>query len=81
MRALKGVLPIIVSIGLVLAVTAVLWAVNSTAPGSYHFVYFYLFPVVLIAACYNGRLALLATVITLVWCRLLPAEAVIRSRQ
>jgi K+-sensing histidine kinase KdpD len=66
MRALKGVLPIVVSVGLILAVTAVLWRVNSTAAGSYHFVYIYLFPVSLIAALYNGRLALLATAIALV---------------
>jgi len=66
MRALKGVLPIVVSVGLVLAVTAVLWRVNSTAAGSYHLAYIYLFPVALIAALYDGRLALLGTAIALV---------------
>ena len=65
MRALKGVLPIAVSVGLVLAVTAVLWHINSTATGSYHLVYIYLFPVALIAALYNGRLALLSAAIAL----------------
>jgi K+-sensing histidine kinase KdpD len=65
MRALKGVLPIAVSVGLVLAVTAVLWRVNAIVAGSHHFVYLYLFPVALIAALYNGRLALLATAIAL----------------
>ena len=66
MRALKGVLSIVVSVGLVLAVTAVLWRVNSTAAGSYHLAYIYLFPVALIAALYDGRLALLGTAIALV---------------
>ena len=66
MRALKGVFPIVVSVGLVLAVTAILWHINSTAAGSYHLVYIYLFPVALIAALYNGRLALLGTAIALI---------------
>jgi K+-sensing histidine kinase KdpD len=60
MRALKGVFPIAVSVGLVLAVTTVLWHINSTAVGSHRLVYFYLFPVTLIAALYNGRLAALS---------------------
>jgi hypothetical protein len=67
MRALKGVLPIAVSVGLVLATTAVLWRINSTAAGSYHLVYLYLFPVALIATLYNGRLALLGTAVALIW--------------
>jgi K+-sensing histidine kinase KdpD len=66
MRALKGVLPVAVSVGLVLAVTAVLWHLNSTAVGSYHLIYIYLFPVALIAALYNGRLALLGTAVALI---------------
>ena len=65
MRALKGV-PVAVSVGLVLAVTAVLWHINSIAAGSYHLVYIYLFPVALIAALYSGRLALLGTAIALI---------------
>jgi K+-sensing histidine kinase KdpD len=66
MRALKDALPIAVSVGLILAVTAMLWRLNSTAAGSYHLVYIYLFPVALIAALYNGRLALLWTAIALI---------------
>jgi K+-sensing histidine kinase KdpD len=62
MRALKGV-PIAMSVGLVSAVTAILWHINSTAAGSYHVVYIYLFPVALIATLYNDRLALLGTAI------------------
>jgi K+-sensing histidine kinase KdpD len=66
MRALKVALPIAVSVGLILVVTAILWRLNSTAVGSYHLVYIYLFPVALIAALYNGRLALLGTAIALI---------------
>jgi K+-sensing histidine kinase KdpD len=66
MRALKGVLPIAVSVGLLLAVTAVLWRINAIVAGSHQLVYLYLFPVALIAALYNGRLALLATAIALI---------------
>ena len=66
MRALRGVLPIAVSVGLVLATTAVLWRINSTAAGSYHLIYVYLVPVALIAALYNGRLAVLGTGIALI---------------
>ena len=65
MRDLKGV-PVAVSVGLVLAITAVLWHINSTAAGSYHLVYIYLFPVALIATLYSGRLALLSTAIALI---------------
>jgi hypothetical protein len=66
MRALKGVIPIVVSVGLISAVTAVLWRLNSTAAGSYHLVYIYLFPVALIAGLYGGRLALLGTAVALI---------------
>ncbi len=59
-------LPIAVSVGLVLATTAVLWRINSTAAGSYHLVYLYRFPVALIATLYNGRLALLGTGVALI---------------
>jgi K+-sensing histidine kinase KdpD len=65
-RTLKGVFPIAMTVGLILAVTAILWRINSTAAGSYHLVYIYLFPVALIAAVYNGRLALLGTAIALI---------------
>jgi K+-sensing histidine kinase KdpD len=65
MRALKGMFAIVVSVGLILAVTAILWHINSAAAGSHRLVYFYLFPVILIAALYNGRLAVLSTVIAL----------------
>jgi K+-sensing histidine kinase KdpD len=66
MRVLKGALPIAVSVGFILAATAILWGINSTAGGSHHLVYIYLFPVALIAALYNGRLALLSTAIAMI---------------
>ena len=66
MRVLKGALPIAVSVSLILAATAILWGINSTAGGSHHLVYIYLFPVALIAALYNGRLALLSTAIAMI---------------
>jgi K+-sensing histidine kinase KdpD len=65
MRALKGVLPIVVSSGLILAFTAILWQLKLANGGSYRLVYIYLFPVALVAALYNGRLALLSAAIAL----------------
>jgi K+-sensing histidine kinase KdpD len=65
MRAVKGVLPIVVSVGLILAVTAILWQLYLTTGPSHHLIYLYLFPVALIAALYNGRLALLSAAIAL----------------
>ena len=61
MRASRGVLPIVVSVGLILAVTAILWRLTLTTGSSHALVYIYLFPVALIAALYNGRLAVFCT--------------------
>ena len=66
MRVVKGLTPIAASLGLMLAVTALLWQINQTASGSHALVYIYLFPVALIAALYNGRVAVLATAVALV---------------
>ena len=66
MRALKGLVPIAVSLGLILAVTAILWRLTLTTESSQALVYIYLFPVALIAALYNGRLALLSAALALV---------------
>jgi hypothetical protein len=66
MRALKGLVSIAVSIGLILAVTAILWRLTLTTESSRALVYIYLFPVALIAALYNGRLALLSAALALV---------------
>lgn len=66
MRVLKGLMPTAASLTLMAAVTALLWQVNTTSEGSHALIYIYLFPVALIAALYNGRLAVLATAIALV---------------
>jgi K+-sensing histidine kinase KdpD len=66
MRALKGVLPIAEVVGLILAVTGILWQLKLTTGSSQGLIYIYLFPVALIAALYNGRLAVLSTAIALV---------------
>jgi K+-sensing histidine kinase KdpD len=65
MRASKGVLPLVVSSGLILAVTAILWQLRLAANSSPHLIYIYLFPVTLIAALYNGRLAVLSAAIAI----------------
>ena len=65
MRALKGVLPIVVSVGVIMAVTAILWQLRLAANSSQHLIYIYLFPVTLIAALYNGRLAVLSAAIAI----------------
>lgn len=66
MRVLKGLMPIAASLGLMSVVTALLWQVNQTAAGSHALVYIYLFPVALIAALYNGRIAVLSAAVALV---------------
>ena len=48
-----------------MAATAILWQLRLAANSSQHLIYIYLFPVTLIAALYNGRLAVLSTVIAL----------------
>jgi K+-sensing histidine kinase KdpD len=66
MRVLKGLMPIAASLGLMSVVTALLWQINQTAAGSHALVYTYLFPVALIAALYNGRVAVLSAAMALV---------------
>ena len=66
MRVLKGLMPIAASVGLMSVVTALLWQINRTAAGSHALVYIYLFPVALIAALYNGRIAVLSAAMALV---------------
>jgi K+-sensing histidine kinase KdpD len=65
MRVLKDMLTVVVSLGLMLAVTAILWHINLTA-GSRSLVYIYLLPVALIAAVYNGRLAVLCAAVAII---------------
>jgi K+-sensing histidine kinase KdpD len=66
MRSLKAVLSAGEAIGLILLVTAVLWQLNLATGSSHHLIYIYLFPVALIAALYNGRVALFSTAIAMV---------------
>ena len=66
MRVLKGLMPIAASLGWMSVVTALLWQINQTAAGSHALVYIYLFPVALIAALYNGRIAVLSAAVALV---------------
>ena len=65
MRAVKGMVPIVVSAGLILAVTAILWQLKLTAGSSSGLIYIYLFPVTLIATLYGGRLAVFCTAVAL----------------
>jgi K+-sensing histidine kinase KdpD len=65
MRVLKGTVPIVVSLALMWAVTVILWHIHVTTGGSHHLVYVYLFPVALIAALYNGRIALFCALLAL----------------
>jgi K+-sensing histidine kinase KdpD len=65
-RVLKVVYPFAASLGVMAAVTAVLWHINLNAAGSHSLVYLYLFPVVLIAALYNSRLAVLSAALAIV---------------
>jgi K+-sensing histidine kinase KdpD len=66
MRVLKGIMPIAASLVLMAAVTVLLWQLNQMVAGSHALVYIYLLPVALIAALYNGRLAVLATAIAII---------------
>jgi len=64
-KALKGVIPIAVSLAVLAAVTLILWHLKLTTSQS-HLVFFYLLPVVSIAVLYTGRLALLCAAIAMV---------------
>jgi K+-sensing histidine kinase KdpD len=66
MRVLKGLTPIAASLGMMSAATALLWLVHLTSGGSPGLIYIYLFPIALIAALYNGRVAVLCIGVALV---------------
>jgi len=65
MRVAKGMVPIVVSVGLILALTAILWQLKSIEGSSRGLIYIYLFPVTLIATLYSGRLAVFCTAVAL----------------
>jgi K+-sensing histidine kinase KdpD len=66
MRVLKSVYPLAVSLGVMSAVTTILWRLNLISGGTDRLVYFYLFPVASIAVLYNGRLAVLCAAVAIV---------------
>lgn len=66
MRGLRGIFPIAASLGLMSVVTAILWHLNLNSGAAQGLVYIYLFPVVLIAALFNGRIAMWCTIMALV---------------
>ena len=59
----KKALPLAVSLALVAAVTSVLWYIKVTFGGAHQFIYFYLFPVILIRILFSDALAALCAVI------------------
>lgn len=63
MWASKGAIPVVISLGIICAVTLPLWYVKLTALTPHHLVYFYLLPLVLIALLYGSRLAILSTLL------------------
>jgi len=56
----KGIVPLVASLGIMAAATAVLWHLKVTTASSDRLVYFYLLPVALVAVLYGGRLAVLS---------------------
>ena len=56
-------LPLAASLAIVAAVTAVLWRIRVNFGGSHQFVYFYLFPVILIRILFSDALAALCAAI------------------
>ena len=56
-------LPLAVSLAIVAAVTAVLWRIKLTVGGAHQFVYFYLFPVILIRVLFSDALAALCAAV------------------
>ena len=66
MRIFKGSIPIGMSLGVMAAVTALLWHLKVTTTGSDHLVFLYLMPVVLIAVFYTGRLAILCAALAVI---------------
>jgi len=66
MRVLKGLTPVAAAVGMMSAATALLWLVHLMTGGSPGLIYIYLFPIALIAALYNGRIAVLCIGVALV---------------
>jgi K+-sensing histidine kinase KdpD len=66
MGKLQRILPVLVSLGFVFAFTAILWQIKLSTGSSGGLTYFLLFPVILTAAFYNGRIALLCAAVAII---------------
>lgn len=62
MRLLRTAVPVVVSLAVVAAVTAVLWLIKTTTVEPRHLVFFYLLPVTLVAVLYGSWPAMLSAV-------------------
>ena len=58
----KKALPLAASLAIIAAVTAVLWYIKVTFGASSQFIYFYLFPVILIRVLFSDALAAFSAV-------------------
>jgi K+-sensing histidine kinase KdpD len=67
MKAAKGAVPFVVSLAVMIAATIVLWRLKISSAGSERLIYLYLLPIIFIAILYTGRLAMLCTVMALVF--------------
>src|SRR5271163_2247895 len=61
-RILKQAAPVAVALAAVAAATAVLWLVKLSAVGPQHLVFFYLFPIALVAILYGSLPAMLCVI-------------------
>jgi K+-sensing histidine kinase KdpD len=66
MGILQRISPVLVSLSLVFALTAILWQIKLSTDSSGDLTYFLLFPVILSAALYNGRIALLCAAVAMI---------------
>jgi len=62
MWIVKRALPVVVALAVVSVVTAVLWFVRVSAVEPQHLVFFYLFPIVLVATLYGSGTAALCAI-------------------
>jgi K+-sensing histidine kinase KdpD len=62
MWIVKRAMPVIVAVAVLSVVTGVLWLIRSSAVGSQHLVFFYLFPTVLVATLYGSAPAALCAI-------------------
>jgi K+-sensing histidine kinase KdpD len=63
MALLRTAVPVAVSLGVVAAVTGILWLIKTTAVEPQHLVFFYLLPTTLVAVVYGSWPAMLSAVV------------------